>query len=130
MHMSIYIYIYIHITLISYAFSWIIEAAKPPTLGFNIKKRLDLENWRNYIDRRAHREETDRKCENTDQDEDEEGEDISKSMPQGCAIRGLRGRHWRPNRAPGFRKREKDGGDWGLMKGFAGSDYEVGEKTL
>ncbi|KAJ0960217.1 hypothetical protein J5N97_001960 [Dioscorea zingiberensis] len=41
----------------------------------------------------------DQKSENANRDEDEEGKDITESIPQGCTIGGLGGLHWRPERA-------------------------------
>jgi hypothetical protein len=44
---------------------------------------------RKVKDQIAYREETDRKGQNADQDEDEEGEDISESISQGYPFGGL-----------------------------------------
>jgi len=72
---------------------------------FTAAKRKDfkIEDWekigsrgkvRKVKDQIAYREETDRKGQNADQDEDEEGEDISESISQGYPFGGLWGLHW------------------------------------
>lgn len=48
---------------------------------------------RKVQDQMAYREETDREGQNTDQEENEEGEDISECVSQGCSFGGLRGLH-------------------------------------